>query len=131
MDRAQKGLHRWDEGQIHNISALTTSRTNSDARVAIKTLFYKVMTPEKSIEQCFENARRDIVLDQINDLSDANLIILYSAAISKSDLAKDIYAKYSKFRHHHGMKPFSYSYFYANNNRCKLSKRWTAAYNAE
>ena len=42
------------------------------------------------------------------------MIILCSAAISKSDLAKDIYAKYSKYSHHHGMKPFSYSYFYAN-----------------
>jgi Cdc6-like AAA superfamily ATPase len=114
LDRARKGLNSWDEGQIANISALTTKRTNSDARVAIKTLFYKVMTPENSIEQCFEDARRDLILDVINDLSDANLMILWAAATGKSDLAKDIYERYCRFSHDHGVKPFSYVYFYAN-----------------
>ncbi|HBG27642.1 MAG: hypothetical protein A2Y10_10430 [Planctomycetes bacterium GWF2_41_51] len=114
LDRAQKGLHNWDEGQISKISALTTKQSNSDARVAIKTLFYKVMAPENSIEQCFEDARRDLILDVINDLSDANLMILWAAATDKSDLARDIYNRYCRYSHDHGIKPFSYVYFYAN-----------------
>jgi cell division control protein 6 len=114
VDRARKGLHSWDKGEIGNISALTTKRTNSDARVAIKTLFYRVMAPEKSIERCFEDARRDLILDVINDLSDANLIILGVAATGKSDLAKDIYQRYCRYSHDHGIKPFSYVYFYTN-----------------
>ena len=85
-----------------------------DARVAIKTLFYRVMAPEKSIEQCFEEARRDLILDVINDLSDANLIILGAAATGKSNLARDIYQRYCRYGHDHGIKPFSYVYFYAN-----------------
>ena len=114
IDRARKGLHHWEEGQISKISALTTKRTNSDARVAIKTLFYRVTAPEKSIELCFEDARRDLILDVINDLSDANLMILGSAATDKSGLAKDIYRRYCRFSHDHGVKPYSYVYFYAN-----------------
>jgi Cdc6-like AAA superfamily ATPase len=114
VDRAKKGLLNWDEGEISNISALTTKRTNSDARVAIKTLFYRVMAPGNSIEQCFEDARRDLILDVINDLMDANLMILWAAATGKSDFAKDIYKRYCKYSHDHGAKPFSYVYFYAN-----------------
>jgi cell division control protein 6 len=112
--RAKKGLHSWDDGHISQISALTTQKTNSDARVAIKTLYYKVMSPDDDIEKCFEDARRDIVIDQVNDLSDANLMILWAAATSKSDLAKDIYKKYCRFSQNHQTKPFSYMYFYTN-----------------
>lgn len=114
LDRAKKGLHRWNDGEISKISALTTKRTNSDARVAIKTLFYRVMSPEKSIEQCFEDARRDLILDVINDLMDANLMILWAAATARSDFAKDIYQRYCKYSQDHGVKPFSYVYFYTN-----------------
>jgi cell division control protein 6 len=114
LDRAQKGLKRWSEGHISQIAALTTQRTNSDARVAIKTLYYKVMEPEENVEKCFEDARRDIVIDQVNDLTDANLMILWAAATAKSDLAKDIYKRYCYFSQQHQMKPFSYMYFYTN-----------------
>lgn len=60
LGRARKGLRSWDESDISQISALTTQRTNSDARVAIKTLYYKVMSPQGSTEKCFEEARKDI-----------------------------------------------------------------------
>jgi hypothetical protein len=49
------------------------------------------------VEKCFEEARKDIVVDQVNDLTDANLMILWVAATSKVDLAKDIYRRYSRF----------------------------------
>jgi len=114
MDRAKKGLHKWDKGHISQISALTTQRTNSDARVAIKTLYYKVMNPEDTIETCFEDARKDIVIDQVNDLTDSNLVMLWAAAMSKSKLARDIYNRYCRFSRDHQVKPFSYMYFYTN-----------------
>lgn len=114
LGRAKKGLRSWGQSDISQISALTTQRTNSDARVAIKTLYYKVMSPQDSIEKCFEDARKDIVIDQVNDLTDANLMILWSAATSKSDLVKDIYKRYCLFSRNHQVKPFSYMYFYTN-----------------
>ena len=114
LGRARKGLRSWDESNISQISALTTQRTNSDARVAIKTLYYKVMSPKDSTEKCFEEARKDIVVDQVNDLTDANLMILWSAATGKSDLVKDIYKRYCQFSRNHQIKPFSYMYFYTN-----------------
>jgi Cdc6-like AAA superfamily ATPase len=114
LGRAEKGLKKYQRAHIYQISALTTQMTNSDARVAIKTLYYKVMSPDDSVEQCFEDARRDIVVDQVVDLTDANLLILWAAATSQSDLTKDIYKRYCQFSQHHRIKPFSYMYFYTN-----------------
>ena len=114
MDRARKGLNSWDDGQISQIAALTTQKTNSDARVAIKTLYYKMISREDDVEKCFEDARKDIVIDQVNDLTDANLMILWAAATSKVDLAKDIYKRYCGFSQDQGAKPFSYMHFYTN-----------------
>ena len=65
-------------------------------------------------EQCFEDARRDIVIDQVIDLTDANLLILWAAATNQSDLTKDIYERYCQFSQRYGIKPFSYMYFYTN-----------------
>jgi len=113
-DRAKNGLRNWDDNGISQIAALTTQKTNSDARVTIKTLYYKVLEPDDSVEKCFEEARRDIVIDQVNDLTDANLMILWATATSESDLAKEIYARYSRYSRNHQIKPFSYMYFYTN-----------------
>ncbi|MCY2928872.1 MAG: AAA family ATPase [Planctomycetota bacterium] len=113
-DRAAQGLHRWDDGSIAQIAALTTRLTNADARVAIKTLKYTVTKPGEDLTNCFERARRDIVVDMVNDLSDANLMILWAAATSKSDLAKEIYQRYCRFSQTQQEKPFSYVYFYSN-----------------
>ena len=113
-DRAQKGLKRWDEGKLSKIAALTTRMTNSDARVGIKTLYYTVTERSGNVEQCFEKARRDIVVDVINDLTDANLMILQAAAGSSSEFAKEIYKRYCKYSLARNEKPFSYVYFYSN-----------------
>jgi cell division control protein 6 len=113
-DRAEKGLQTWDDGQIQQIAAMTAKQTNSDARVAIKTLFYRVMEPSASLEKCFEDARRDLMIDVINDLTDANLMILWAATTCKSDFAKNIYQRYCQFSQNHQARPFSYVYFYAN-----------------
>lgn len=112
--RAQKGLRTWDEGQLAQIAALTARKTNADARVAIKTLYYVVTEPAGNVAECFEKARRDIVIDMINDLSDANLMILKACATSRTDFAKDIYERYCQYCQSQREKPFSYVYFYSN-----------------
>jgi len=112
--RARQGLHAYDEATLSEIAALTVRLTNSDARLAIKTLQYSMMSPGKDLRTCFEHARRDLVVDLISDLSDATLMILWAAATSKVDFAKEIYARYSRFSRHQQEKPFSYGYFYSN-----------------
>jgi Cdc6-like AAA superfamily ATPase len=110
-DRARRGLHDWDQQRLAQIAALTTHRTNADARVAIKTLFYTVTQPADDLETCFEQARRDIVVDMTNDLSDGNLMILQAACHGSSNLAKDVYHRYAVQSRQGGDKPFSYVHF--------------------
>ena len=50
----------------------------------------------------------------VNDLTDANLMVLWAAATGKSDLAKEIYKRYCRFSQAQHEKPFSYVYFYSN-----------------
>jgi Cdc6-like AAA superfamily ATPase len=113
-DRATRGLRSWKRAQLAEIAALTVRNTNADARVAIKTLYYAVSESDASIAECFDRARRDIVIDVVNDLSDANLFILRAAATSRTDLAKAIYDRYCQICHAHREKPFSYVYYYSN-----------------
>ena len=113
-DRARRGLHAFDDGQLAQIAALTRRLSNGDARVAIKTLHYTVIKPEKSVEACFEAARRDLVVDLVNDVSDSNVMILLAAAKSRSSLVKDIYKRYCQISQGQGDKPLSYVHFYSN-----------------
>ena len=48
--RASAGLRKGDEGDLSKIAALTVQRTNSDVRVAIKTLFYAVTGENQEIK---------------------------------------------------------------------------------
>ncbi|MFW6061169.1 MAG: Cdc6/Cdc18 family protein [Planctomycetota bacterium] len=114
LDRARAGLHRWEAGTLAQIAALTTRLTNADARVAIKTLFYSVTRPGGDLEACFERARRDIVVDLVNDLAESTLLIVQAVAVSDSPLAKDIYRRYCRLAQQRSEKPFSYVHFYAN-----------------
>lgn len=114
QNRAQDGFHSWDESILANIAALTTRFTNSDARVAIKTLLYTVTYPQQDVNACFEKARRDVVIDLINDLSDQALRILLAAISGTSDLAKDVYKRYCQLCSKHHDRCFSYVHFYAN-----------------
>ena len=113
-DRARQGLHTWDKRRLAQIAALTVRLTNADARIAIKTLFYSVTQPAEDLDECFGRARRDIVIDMISNLSDANLVILWATASGQSSLAKDIYRRYCHFSQEQGDKPFSYVHFYSN-----------------
>lgn len=113
-DRARRGLRQWNDGHLAEIAALTVRQTNADARVAIKTLWYLACGQAADVATCFEQARRDIVIDVIHDLSDHNLLILWAAATSPVDLAKPIYERYCRASQAQRTKPFSYVYFYAN-----------------
>lgn len=113
-DRAKRALRGWDEGHLAEIAALTTRMANADARVAIKTLHYAAMKPGKDVAACFEVARRDLVVDLVNDLSDGNLMILWAVATSPSELVKEIYRRYCRYSHKQREKAFSYVYFYSN-----------------
>lgn len=113
-DRAQRGLRQWDDGQLAEIAALTVRQTNADARVAIKTLWYLVCGVTGDIPACFEQARRDTVVDVINDLSDHNLLILWAIATSRVDLVKPIHQRYCLGSEAQHAKPFSYFHFYSN-----------------
>lgn len=112
--RARRGLNEFDPCKLAQIAALTTRLANSDVRIAIKTLFYTVIRPNMNVEQCFEAARRDVVVDLINDLCDGNLIMLWAAATTRSELIKDVYGRYRRFCQQKGEKPFSYVHFYTN-----------------
>ena len=114
LQRAQQGLHKYQEMGLAEIAALTTKRTHSDARVAIKTLFYSVTMGDVGIEECFEKARKDIIVDMITDLSDSALTILQAVATSKSAFAREIYKTYCRLSSKHSEKPFSYVYFNSN-----------------
>jgi cell division control protein 6 len=113
-DRAERGLHRWNEADLAEIAALTTKLSNADARLAIKTLQYRVTGRGKDLRACFERARRDLVVDLITDLSDGTLSILWAAADSKSDFARSIYERYSRISRQRREKPFSYVHFHSN-----------------
>ena len=112
--RAKQGLYKWDKGKLAQIAAMTARKTNSDARVAIKTLFHNVTEPKADIETCFENARKDIIVDMINDLSDSTLMILQAVTVSRSDFARDIYKQYCQVSMAQNERPFSYMYFNSN-----------------
>ena len=113
-ERARAGLWKIPKREIRKVAALTAKNTNSDARVAIKTLYYWALEAEVSVEEHFERARRDIVVDLLNDLTDKNLLILKSALLSQDRYVKDIYARYRRLSVEVKEEPFSYVYFYTN-----------------
>ncbi len=113
-DRAKRGLTEWNDGHLAEIAARTTSKTNADARVAIKTLYYTVTKPGDNLADSFERARRDVVVDLINDLSDSTLMILWAVATARTRFAKDVYKQYCRYCQTQAEKPFSYVYFYSS-----------------
>ena len=96
------------------IAAMTTQLANSDARVAIKTLQYSVMSPWEELASSFERARRDVVFDLITDLSDATLLVLWAVSTDPQGLAKDVYRRYCGLSADFQVKPYSYMYYYTS-----------------
>lgn len=112
--RATQGLKSYREEDLGKIAALTTRDTNSDVRVAIKTLFYAATESETSIEKAFERAGRDIVVDVVEDLNERCLTILEGIRRAKSDFAKNAFKRYQELSSALGETPFSYAHFLNN-----------------
>lgn len=113
-ERARLGLHELAETTTAQIAALTTRMTNSDVRVAIKTLYYFALQQAESVEELFNRARRDLVKDVLADLNDRNLMILRAAEETPEPFVKAVYDRYRAISKCEGEEPFSYVYFYGN-----------------
>ncbi len=67
-ERANAGLRFLPTRVIRAIAAMAVKNTNSDVRVAIKTLYLWAIEPSTSLKQHFEKARRDIMFDVVKYL---------------------------------------------------------------
>ncbi len=113
-ERARIGLNSIPEKIIAEIAALTVKNTNSDVRVAIKTLYLWALEPQTSLREHFEKARRDIMFDVVKDLNDKNLLILQAALSQRTGFVKDVYETYRKISAQFNEEAFSYVHFYSN-----------------
>jgi len=113
-DRAKAGLTFLPKNEIDQIAALTVKNTNSDVRVAIKTLYLWVIEPDISLKEHFEKAMRDIMFEVVKDLNDKSLLILKAALSQRDGYVKDIYHTYRQISVQFGEEPFSYVHFYSN-----------------
>ena len=93
---------------------MTAKNTNSDVRVAIKTLYLWALEPGVSLKEHFEKARRDIMFDVVRDLNDKNLLILKAALSQQDSFVKDVYETYRRISVQFNEEFFSYVYFYSN-----------------
>ncbi|MCB9852822.1 MAG: orc1/cdc6 family replication initiation protein [Phycisphaerales bacterium] len=113
-DRARLGLHQFRETDLAQIAALTARSTNSDVRIAIKTLYYVTIEESPDVAEVFNRARRDLLRDVLNDLNDRNFLILRAAMESPEPFVKEVYARYRRLSRAAQEEPFSYVYFYAS-----------------
>ena len=113
-DRAAEGLKSSEKALLAEVAALTARNTNSDIRVALKTLLYCVTKEAKTVSQSFERARQDLVMDMLNDMNDKALLILKAAMEEPSHLVKNAYKRYGDISRTMGEEPYSYVYFYNN-----------------
>ena len=113
-ERVRLALVKVSQATLGKISALSARNTNSDVRVAIKTLYYSALEPLIGAEQHFERARRDILRDVIGDLNDKNLLILKAAIDDLEKYVKAVYQRYRQLSREFREEPFSYVYFYSN-----------------
>ena len=93
---------------------MTVKNTNSDVRVAIKTLYLWALEPGVSLKKHFDKARQDIMFDVVKDLNDKNLLILKAALSRQDSFVKDIYEAYRKISVQFNEEHFSYVHFYSN-----------------
>ena len=112
--RALLGLNKFSEKELAHIAALVARNANSDIRVGIKTLYFSALEKDTGVENNFDRARRDIVTELIQGLSDKNLIILRSAVDIPDGRVKAVYARYRQLSAALREAPFSYPYFYSN-----------------
>lgn len=110
--RANLGLSKCEPKVCHEISAITVKEANSDVRVGLKALYYWATHEIKETSHCFENARKDIYADLVNNLSDTNLLILRAVSAVEDKFAKKVYRAYREISERVGMTSCSYVHFY-------------------
>lgn len=108
------GLRSPRETDVAKIAGLVVQRTNSDVRVAIKTLFYSVTGEGREIEESFDRAQRDIYIDLISDLTARNLLILRSIQTTPEPFVKRVFRSYERLSREVGETSYSYVYFLNN-----------------
>jgi Cdc6-like AAA superfamily ATPase len=113
-ERAETGLNYLPKKTISEIAAMTAKNTNSDVRVAIKTLYLWAFEPDVPLKEHFEKARRDIMFDVVKDLNDKNLLILKASLARQDGYVKDVYQNYRQISAQYNEEPFSYVHFYSN-----------------
>ena len=94
-------------------AAMTAKNTNSDVRVAIKTLYLSALEPKVPLRDHFEKARRDIMFDVVKDLNDKGLLILKAVRACPDGLAKHVYQVYQKVSSECHEESLSYMAFYS------------------
>jgi Cdc6-like AAA superfamily ATPase len=114
IERAKAGLRFMSKRIIREIAAMTVKNTNSDVRVAIKTLYLWALEPRITLRKHFEKARHNIMFDVVKDLNDKNLLILKAALSCQDSFVKDIYEAYRAISTRYNEEPFSYVHFYSN-----------------
>lgn len=111
-ERAVRGLRNPGQKICEQIAAYTVKEANSDVRVGIKALFFWATCGRQNVLGCFENARRDIYVDLVSDLSETNILILKAATTTIDKFAKKVFAAYSELAKSNGEKYCSYVHFY-------------------
>lgn len=114
IDRAEHGLHAYSTAVLQEIAALAARTTNSDVRVAIKTLYYVALEQATDLPSLFDRARRDLIGDVLTDLNARNLLILKAAIDAPEPFVKAVYEHYRRLSLVEHEEPFSYVYFYTN-----------------
>lgn len=114
VDRAQVGLHSTPRPVINQIAAMCVKNTNSDVRVAIKTLYLWALDPKIGLREHFAKAKRDIVSDVVKDLNDKNLLILKAIESCSGRFVKEAYETYRRISTQHQEDLLSYQWFYTN-----------------
>lgn len=112
--RAEIGIESAEDAVLAEIAALTARNTNSDVRVAIKTLLYHATKEADSVSECFACARRDLVLDVLHSLNDKALLILSAVVKEPEGFVKDVYRRYTSLSQASGEEAYSYMHFYNN-----------------
>ena len=113
-DRAETGLKEVDDSMLNEIAAMTAKNTNSDARVAIKSLFYCATKEAESVHACFDKAREDVMADVLNNANEKALLILKAALLEPSRLVKAVYQQYIALSQQNREEFYGYTHFYAN-----------------
>ena len=112
--RAREGLKCCMPGLLQRIAGLVVKHTNSDVRIALKTLYYVATEKGADVQRSFEAAQRDLMEDVISDLNYNNLLVLKAVSRTSSHLAKEVYRQYAALCARKSEKPLCYAYFYNN-----------------